>query len=356
MPVGKVFNAAENQVLVSPVTSYYQGKAIRAQLAESELDLKLKEKKLAQADDTLDVEKRRIAAQEEANKRLREDFEYRVGKDKAQVYAAEGYAAIWSAEKKMESEGEEAGLATAFENIAKYTSTLPEEDQARMQPFLEDGKITRDEFNAVKAGFVGHLGEYGLLESDGETLKDHKNYMMPDGTLVMARPNSEKANMIEDAGGILAGSISPNENKSDPDVKPLNTPTKSEEQIVEELSDTFFSELEKDENTDYGFAGSDSAAKQKIKRWIGEEAEAIQRFEAKRGRPIGFNTAAELAVSDAKKFIVPPKDPGFFSNDSISWEPSPYKRGDRINGSDGKTYIVTGYDENGGPVGEPVGG
>lgn len=50
MPVGKVFNAAENQVLISPVTSYYQGKAIRAQQKEAEQvselrDLEIKTKK-----------------------------------------------------------------------------------------------------------------------------------------------------------------------------------------------------------------------------------------------------------------------------------------------------------------------
>ncbi len=40
MPVGRVFNAAENQILISPVTAAYQGKAMRQQLAlgQAELD------------------------------------------------------------------------------------------------------------------------------------------------------------------------------------------------------------------------------------------------------------------------------------------------------------------------------
>ena len=33
-----VYNAAQNQVLISPVTNYYKGKAIRAGLKEAELD------------------------------------------------------------------------------------------------------------------------------------------------------------------------------------------------------------------------------------------------------------------------------------------------------------------------------
>jgi len=37
MPVGKVFNAAENQVLFNPVSSYYQGKAIRLALENKAL-------------------------------------------------------------------------------------------------------------------------------------------------------------------------------------------------------------------------------------------------------------------------------------------------------------------------------
>ena len=42
MPVGRVFNAARNQVLISPVTSFYQGKAIRQQLEDGETDIEYK--------------------------------------------------------------------------------------------------------------------------------------------------------------------------------------------------------------------------------------------------------------------------------------------------------------------------
>ena len=42
MPVGKVFDAAANQVLISPVSNFYQGKAIRQQLAAGEQDAELK--------------------------------------------------------------------------------------------------------------------------------------------------------------------------------------------------------------------------------------------------------------------------------------------------------------------------
>ncbi len=39
MPVGRVFNAAQNQVLISPVSAYYEGKAKRASLKQAEADL-----------------------------------------------------------------------------------------------------------------------------------------------------------------------------------------------------------------------------------------------------------------------------------------------------------------------------
>ena len=41
MPVGRVFNAAQNQVLISPVSAYYEGKAKRASLKQAEADLEL---------------------------------------------------------------------------------------------------------------------------------------------------------------------------------------------------------------------------------------------------------------------------------------------------------------------------
>ena len=43
MPVGRVFNAAQNQVLISPVSSYYEGKAKRASLKQAEANLEFTE-------------------------------------------------------------------------------------------------------------------------------------------------------------------------------------------------------------------------------------------------------------------------------------------------------------------------
>ena len=51
MPVGRVYNAAANQVLFSPVTNYYQGKAIRQQLEEGELDIELKKQEVQELEE-----------------------------------------------------------------------------------------------------------------------------------------------------------------------------------------------------------------------------------------------------------------------------------------------------------------
>ena len=64
MPLGKVFNAAEQQVQFSPVTNYYQGKAIRAGLAAQEQDAELKDLQIQSAKYQLSPEAMRAAGEE----------------------------------------------------------------------------------------------------------------------------------------------------------------------------------------------------------------------------------------------------------------------------------------------------
>ena len=65
MPVGRVFNAAANQVLISPVTNYYQGKAIRQAQEEKELDIELKKNEVKDAPSKREAAKRYALLQEE---------------------------------------------------------------------------------------------------------------------------------------------------------------------------------------------------------------------------------------------------------------------------------------------------
>ena len=59
-----VFNAAANQVLFSPVTEYYKGKAIRTQQAAAEQEMEIRQKTLEGMDDKAALEERRVAATE----------------------------------------------------------------------------------------------------------------------------------------------------------------------------------------------------------------------------------------------------------------------------------------------------
>jgi hypothetical protein len=141
MPVGKVFNAAENQVLISPVTSYYQGKAIRLAQRNSELSNQALEQEIEMADDKLALEERRVAT-EEKNVELREqeyaqkasEYADKVGKDKA-LEEANTIIGITEGAKASDDP-----LAYANERMPEFIATLPEgEGRAKLEQMAQDG-------------------------------------------------------------------------------------------------------------------------------------------------------------------------------------------------------------------------
>ncbi len=79
------------QILFSPVTNFYKGKAIRQQLAAGETDIKIKKKELEQVDEKFDLAKKRVSLQEDAYKLNREKFENEVGKERASKAAFDLY-------------------------------------------------------------------------------------------------------------------------------------------------------------------------------------------------------------------------------------------------------------------------
>jgi hypothetical protein len=205
-----VYDILANQVLPEPITNYYRGKAIRQ-------DQALRQKEIDNYDLKLDLEKRRVASQERQgdlaenrNKLLSDQLTHEMGQDAAKKFATNIYSALYPSFGLMESNPDGA-MAIAYENLAAIAPDLPEAESKQLQAMLADKVITPNEFQQLRAGSAGVLGEWGLLESDGETIKDHVNYRMPDGTLVMARPDSERANEIEGMGGIRAANWSPKE-------------------------------------------------------------------------------------------------------------------------------------------------
>ena len=61
MPVGRVFNAAQNQVLISPVSNYYEGEGKRASLRQADANLELTQARTETLDDALDPENKERA-------------------------------------------------------------------------------------------------------------------------------------------------------------------------------------------------------------------------------------------------------------------------------------------------------
>ena len=106
MPAGKVFNAAENQVLFSPVSNYLQGKAVRAETARTEKQNELLDAEIESAPSKmaaaiakaqLDEEKIRLAMEKSRNEIS--DAEYTRRKE---VYGK----VVEAAKKKFEKDGD----------------------------------------------------------------------------------------------------------------------------------------------------------------------------------------------------------------------------------------------------------
>jgi len=133
MPVGKVFNAAENQVLISPVSSYYQGKAIRAQQQEAEQMSELRGLQIEGAkQDLADAPSKREAAKQKALLQA-ENIQSQI----SARYATEERADLAAADEvlkplfKMYSaeEDEDAALAKFNQNLPEAISRLSEKQQ-----------------------------------------------------------------------------------------------------------------------------------------------------------------------------------------------------------------------------------
>jgi len=226
MPVGSVFNAAANQVLISPVTNYYKGKAIRQQLEEGELDIEIKKAQLesipASADAAARKEQRDIAAADRATKKL----EMEIGKDNTRILgeAAAAYTiAIEEGSSPEESSGVfwDALIRNGFteEQVNELRSTYDKDG---------DGVISAKEAPELKA-FALSVGK--MVQKDGQSPSNHQNYMMPDGSIQAARKDSPEADALVAAGGVVAGQKSTEKPKFDP-------PNKAELETAEKLLKT----------------------------------------------------------------------------------------------------------------------
>jgi hypothetical protein len=357
-----VFDPRQGQVLPSPIRQYYRGKAIRQDLKDKEQMAELRQKQIDSFDDSADLEKRRVeiaekrAALEEERFNLEtKKWESTVGRDNAEALNAEAYEAV----KQIDSifvagdrspEAEQAALAAgvgAFKRYAASVSKLDPERGEAINQFLADGVLTTEEYQQMRGGVIAGAKRYGTFEA--EDLKPVQ-FIGDDGQPHMGTYSNGE---YRDASGMVHTKASPiikGSNKAKPDTaKPIPVPTRTESEIINDFTKSIF---EDERYEDYGF---DDKEKTAINRWVGDAAERIQRLGASRNQAMGYADAVERATQELHKFIVPPGDPGFFTNDTNVFTAPVHNIGDVIKGQDGVSYVVTGYNEQGGPRGEPIG-
>ena len=344
------------QVLAQPVTSYYKGKAIRQQLAQGEKELELMDEKHDFERRRVEVSEGNLAVQEKEAERLAKVLDLNEEK-LANIAGADNLIGIASEYEARKEENPEAALEWYAGEMESLYEAAEGEDKEVLERKRADG-WTEDDLVGMRAEAMAIKGQY--LSSSKKKDGNYNNWVLPDGTRVSAREGSEREKVIAENLGGTRVSNTPSDSKTKPDTaKPISPPTRAKAEIVSDATEEVFTEGEyvkpdgeREKYSEYGFSKSTKAD---INRWVADAAERIQRIDAQRNRATGYADAVDRVSAELAKFINPPVDPGFFSNDEMSFTPPPYNIGDVIMGDDGQQYIVTGYNEQGGPRGEPVG-
>ena len=202
MPVGRVFNAAQNQVLISPVTSYYQGKAIRQQLEAGETDIDYKKtltEKYRQEID--DAPSRKLAA----NKKAAADYDLvlenvrakKLANEGAEMDAARDIVGPWIAEYN------EKGIEWANENFNDLVlSRLPENKRAEFAEAAGPDKVF-DEDEMARTGLMIAVNEVDN-DPDPTSHQKHLQSLVDQGYMTKGRMN-EILESIEVKAGTITG-------------------------------------------------------------------------------------------------------------------------------------------------------
>ena len=294
------------------------------ELADEELELKKQQGERAD---------RRLEIDEEQAKRAQEEWD-QIKDTRDGKILTDGFRVAHAAHTNAVASGkteEEARTFAYNAMIDRIDQLLPGQRDEAIKSAEANG-LTPESFDPVYINSM--LGITPEQEDDTQILK-------------------EGDQLIDSEGNVIAENVKDFAPKgptsSTPAAKPIPVPTRAEADIVEEFTEKVF---ESDKYDDYGF---DDDTKESAKRWVGNTAERIQRINGQRGTATSYDDAVAAATLELDKFFLPPAEPGFFSNDAYSFVPPPYNIGDVIQGDDGAKYLVTGYNEKGGPRGEPVG-
>ncbi len=200
------------QILFSPVTNFYQGKAIRQQLAAGEQESELKDLQIdLTKQEIANAPSKRAQAKELALLNIEETKlsiaeKVRTGKLADIRFAADLIAPIlltYNEESGENDENEDQAIGNFNVRIQDAIKRLPESSQEDFRKAAGPDHVF-DHNEAFKIGLM--IRSFSDLMD--ETAKTHINYQMPDGSVVAARPDSQEADELVAGGGVVAGSQS----------------------------------------------------------------------------------------------------------------------------------------------------
>lgn len=181
------------QVLISPVSSMYEGKAIRQGLALNEAKLKTAQKSLDQMDDRLELDKKQVENQT-ANVEMRvKEYAAKVGAERA-LSEANQIIGITEAASSAEDP-----VAYANERMPEFIASLPKDSEGRkkLEEIAENG-FTAAEMKELHTVAMATRGQFGgksqiqkhidaLVESEAITREEGnellKNSVIKAGTI-----------------------------------------------------------------------------------------------------------------------------------------------------------------------------
>jgi hypothetical protein len=160
------------QVLFSPVTNYYQGKAIR-------LQQEMQQKELDSYDKKMEFDERRVAAAEQ-NAQTNEDilaqriteYEYKVGEETSKRNAWDIYHGVSDINSSFQSGdiSEDEALQKAKSFLTDYADSLPEgakEEADAIRSAIEDRDgLTIEEWQEIGRTAEAGAGYYGFISKE----------------------------------------------------------------------------------------------------------------------------------------------------------------------------------------------
>lgn len=192
MPVGKVFNAAENQVLISPVTNYYKGEINRANLKAAEQEAEIRAMEIANAPSKMQAAIDKAKLDEE---KIRLAMEKTKGEISANDLARrkEVYGPVLEAAKKKLDENGDVDLDWVNKEVKAAVKRMgPEEEERFKKNFAgSDNVLNHEEFArfGLAHGIQQEIGDrtaQKFIDRDGNpvqgSMDKQGNYFDSSGT------------------------------------------------------------------------------------------------------------------------------------------------------------------------------